>query len=137
MMRLHHIGIACADIDQMKQYMEQLYDVVKISDKIYDNLQETELCMITLNDGTQVELVNGKPVEKLVKKRQFLYHICYSTNDIEKKIEEMESMGAKMISEPKEAVLFGEKKVAFLMTQMGLVELLEEENSNGTGKRIY
>lgn len=137
MMRLHHIGIACADIDQMKRYMEQLYDVVKISDKIYDNLQETELCMITLNDGTQVELVNGKPVEKLVKKRQFLYHICYSTNDIEKKIEEMESMGAKMISEPKEAVLFGEKKVAFLMTQMGLVELLEEENSNGTGKRIY
>lgn len=126
MMRLHHIGIACADINQMKRYMAQLYDVVKISDKIYDNFQEAELCMITLNDGTQVELVHGKPVEKLVKKKQFIYHICYSTNDIEQKIEAMESMGAKTISEPKAAVLFGGKKVAFLMTQMGLVELLEE-----------
>lgn len=127
MMKFHHIGIACVDIDQMKQYMDRLYDVVNVSDKIYDNLQEAELCMITLHDGTQVELVHGKPVEKLVKKRQFLYHICYSTNDIEGKIEEMENMGAKTISEPKAAMLFGGKKVAFLMSEMGLIELLEEE----------
>ncbi len=126
-MIFHHIGIACADIEEMKQYIEYLYGTAHVSDKVYDELQEAELCMVTLKDGTKVELVSGKPVEKLVKKRQFLYHICYSTEDIDKKIEEFESMGAKMVSEPKPAVLFHGRKVAFLMTRLGLTELLEEK----------
>ena len=81
--------------------------------------------MMTLKDGTKMELVKGEIVDKLVKRHQFLYHVCYSTRDIGRKIKELEDLGAKMISEPKAAKLFGGKQVAFLMTQLGIVELLE------------
>mgnify|MGYP001135334568 CR=1 FL=1 len=124
-MEFHHIGIACADIAQMKLYLNKIYDVTSVSEEVYDELQKATLCMMTLKDGTKMELVKGEIVDKLVKRHQFLYHVCYSTRDIGRKIKELEDLGAKMISEPKAAKLFGGKQVAFLMTQLGIVELLE------------
>lgn len=126
-MEFDHIGIACNDIKEMKQYMYQLYDVVNESEELYDELQEANLCMISLKDGTRIELVSGKTVEKLVKKRHFLYHTCYSVKNIDKKIEDFERLGARIVSEPKPAKLFSGNRVAFLMTSLGLVELLESE----------
>ena len=128
-MEFHHVGIACSDIEQMKQYMNQLYDIIDISETIYDRQQEAELCMMTLRGGMQIELVSGKIVDKMVKKRQFLYHTCYRTKNVRKKVQEFEQLGAKLISKPKAAVLFGMKKVVFLMTKLGLVELLEDTES--------
>ena len=82
--------------------------------------------MLTLEDGTKLELVSGKVVEKIVKKRQFLYHTCYETENIEEEIEKLKKLDSFLVSEPKEAILFHNKKVAFLMTNIGLVELVEE-----------
>lgn len=124
-MEFHHIGIACADIAQMKLYINKICNVASVSEEVFDELQKATLCMITLKDGTKIELVQGEAVDKLVKRHQFLYHICYCTKDIGSKIKELEDLGAKMISEPKAAKLFGGKRVAFLVTQLGLVELLE------------
>ena len=67
-----------------------------------------------------------KMEEKRVKKRQFLYHTCYETENLEEAIQAFEERDARLVSEPKEAVLFGMRRVAFLMTDMGLVELLEQ-----------
>lgn len=135
-MKFHHIGIACDDIEKMKQYLHQIYVVAEVSRTIFDELQQAELCIIKLKDGTRIELVSGIVVEKLVKKRQFLYHICYTENDIEKKMQELEAFGARIVSEPKSAKLFGGRRVAFMMTKLGLVELLEsgEESGNGSAE---
>lgn len=126
-MKFHHIGIACNDIEEMKQYLRQLFEVENESETLFDELQEANLCMVTLKDGIQIELVSGKVVETIVKKRQFLYHICYTTNNLEGKIEEFKALGAMIVSEPKQAILFGGRRVSFLMTALGLVELLESE----------
>lgn len=126
-MELHHIGIACDNIKNTKEYLHRLFDVTEESEEIFDDQQNAYLCMVKLYDGTNLELVSGKIVEKLVKKRHFLYHTCFQTEDIEKKIEEFENLGAKLISEPKPAKLFHGRKVAFLMTQFGLLELLDSQ----------
>lgn len=125
-MKMHHIGIATGDIQRMQQYLQKIVDVSEIGATVYDEKQDAFLCMVTLMDGTMIELIAGKVVEKLVKKRTFLYHICYEVEDIEKKIGQLVENGAMVISEPKEAILFDERKVAFLMTDMGMIELLEE-----------
>lgn len=106
-MGFHHIGIACADIASMKLYMEKLFDISETGEEIFDGQQDANLCMVTLRDGTKIELVSGKVVEKLVKKHHFLYHICYHTENIWEQIKELEDLGAKVISEPKPAILFG------------------------------
>ncbi|MEG1875993.1 MAG: VOC family protein [Lachnospiraceae bacterium] len=125
-MKMHHIGIATDDILKMQLYLQQITTVVEIGETVYDEKQDASLSMVTLGDGTKIELIAGKVVEKIVKKRNFLYHICYEVADIEKKIEQLVEYGAMLISESKEAILFGGRRVAFLMTPMGMIELLEQ-----------
>lgn len=125
-MHLHHIGIATADIPTMQEYLKGIARVAHITDTIFDEQQQAYLCMVTLSDGTDIELIAGLQVEKLVKKRNFLYHTCYEVANLDAKIAELLEKGALMVSEPKQAVLFDGKRVAFLMTQLGLIELVEE-----------
>lgn len=125
-MRFHHIGIAAADIPKMQEYLKQIARVTDITDILFDEQQQAYVCMVTLSDGTEIELIAGPKVEKLVKKRTFLYHTCYEVADIDEKIEKLVQNGAMLVSEPKAAILFGLKRVAFLVTDMGLVELVEE-----------
>ena len=125
-MKLHHIGIATEDIENLVEYLKQILNIKDISETVYDKNQDANLCMLTLEDGTKLELVSGKVVEKIVKKRQFLYHTCYETENIEEVKEKLKKLDSFLVSEPKEAILFQNKKVAFLMTNIGLVELVEE-----------
>lgn len=124
-MKFHHIGIATENIESLIEYLKQILNIKDISETVYDKNQDANLCMLTLEDGTKLELVSGKVVEKIVKKRQFLYHTCYETDDINKEIEKLQKLDSFLVSEPKEAILFQNKKVAFLMTNIGLVELVE------------
>ncbi|MCI8416140.1 MAG: VOC family protein [Lachnospiraceae bacterium] len=129
MLRFHHTGIAAADLGELTAYVQALFPVHTISETVFDEKQQASLRMLTLEDGSRIELVSGPVVEKRVKKRQFLYHTCYETLDFEKAIQMFEARGAMMVSEPKEAILFGLRRVAFFMTELGLVELLEQEPS--------
>lgn len=126
-MKFHHIGIATVDIEKTLNKIKKYFEVVEVSEIVYDPKQEANLCMITLNDGIKIELINGKVVQNILKKRQYLYHTCYSVENIEKTIKKLtEEDEAFLVSEPKQAVLFNNKKVAFLMWDLGLIELLEE-----------
>lgn len=125
-MKFHHIGIATENIDEALEYLKNIFEIKEISEAIYDKNQDATLCMVTLEDGTKLELVSGNIVEKIVKKRQFLYHTCYEVKDIEKEIEKLEKLDGFLVSSPKEAILFKGKRVAFLMTNIGLMELVEE-----------
>ena len=126
-MKFHHIGIATNNIDATILKIQKYFDVKNISPEVYDRNQEAKLCMLTMKDGLRIELISGKVVENIVKKRQYLYHTCYCVKNIEKTIKELEEDGAFLVKEPKEAVLFDGKKVCFLMWELGLIELLEEE----------
>lgn len=125
-LRFHHIGLATEDIEKSLSEMKNNFDIKDISNIVYDEKQDANLCMVTVSDGAKIELISGNQVARLVKKRQFLYHICYETDNIEEQIKQLEAQGSMVISEPKEAILFGMKKVAFLMTNMGLIELVEK-----------
>lgn len=125
-MRFHHIGIAAWDMGAALSYVRTLFPVREVSETVYDEKQNASLSMVTLEDGSLLELVTGPVVEGRVKKRQFLYHTCYETPCLEDTIREFEAQGAMVVSEPKEAVLFSMRRVAFLMTNLGLMELLEQ-----------
>jgi methylmalonyl-CoA/ethylmalonyl-CoA epimerase len=126
-MKFHHVGVACKDIQAELQNIRQLHTIVEETPVVFDPNQQAELCMVTVEDGLNIEFVSGKPVENLLKKRISYYHICYEVEDIDKTIEHLTQNGGMLISAPKEAILFNNRKVAFLMLSYGIVELL---NSN-------
>ena len=125
-MKFHHIGIATIDINNTIKKLKKYFEINDISDVVYDSNQNAYLCMITLKDGTMIELINGEVVANILKKRQYLYHTCYAVENIEKTIENLQNDGAILVKTPQEAILFNNKKVAFLMWDLGLIELVEE-----------
>jgi len=122
----HHIGIACADIEKTARYVHEAYAITSDSGTVHDPLQDVHVRLF--NEGTPgaIELVSGPAVEKLVKAHVTYYHVCYQTGNLEGSIAAAKATGAMLVSLPKPAVLFGGRRVAFVFTELGLVEFVEK-----------
>ena len=127
-MKFHHIGIACKDITSAKRDIEKNHVVIKSSEIVFDENQDANLCLLTLQEGVNLELVSGNAVNSFLKKGIKYYHICYEVDNIEEKYDEMASNGCTPISPLKPAKLFNMRRVAFLYSSFGIIELLESEN---------
>lgn len=125
-MKIHHIGIACDNIENAIAEFSKYHDVLDKSDIVYDPLQKASLCMIYTNTGLDVEFISGEQVTRLTKKGISYYHLCYEVDKLNDIIEIYLKNGAMMISEPKPAILFGGRRVAFLYLPYGLVEFVEK-----------
>jgi len=125
-MIFHHIGVACKNIEQSISTIDKIFQIEEISNMVYDEKQKANLCMIKTKNNISIELISGDIVENLLKKGINYYHTCYMVKNIEEKIKELQNSNCVLISNPKEAILFENKKVAFLYTPFGMIELLEE-----------
>ena len=59
MMKLHHIGVACGDIALEMENIRRIHDVSECSPVVFDPLQEAELALVTLADGTRIRIDSG------------------------------------------------------------------------------
>jgi len=126
-LKFNHIGIACENISEVIVFLESTFNIVSKSKIIYHENHGVDACLLTNDDGTNIELVSGKNIESFVKKKQSLYHSCWEVNNIDTAIKNFCDNDAVLISEPKESLLFNNRKVAFLYTSIGILELLESE----------
>ena len=126
-MKFHHVGVACKNIDEEIASISAIHQVVEITPAVFDEEQNAELALLTLADGTRIELISGKQVETLIKKHITYYHLCFEVDDIDTEIDRLVNAGAFLIAEPKRAVLFNNRKVAFLNVSYGMIELLNSK----------
>jgi len=127
MMKFHHIGIACENIEEVIVFLESTFNIVKKSKIIWHEIQAVDACLLTSSDGANIELVSGKNIDSFVKKKQFLYHSCWEVDDIDASIKSFVSNNSVLILEPTPSLLFNNRKVAFLYTSIGILELLESQ----------
>ena len=127
-MKVHHVGIVCKNIEKAIREYKKLYNVIETSEIVYDELQNASLCLLKTNTGLDVEFISGEQVVNLLKSKITYYHICYAVEDLEAAIKHFEDNGSLVVSEPKPAILFDGKRVTFIMTKTGLIELVEEGN---------
>jgi catechol 2,3-dioxygenase-like lactoylglutathione lyase family enzyme len=126
-MKFHHVGIACRDIAAELERIVMIHDVVETSPVVFDPGQNAELVLLTLSDGTHLELISGKQVEGILKKNITYYHICFEVDDLRAEIDRLEEQDAKLLSPPTPAPLFDNREVAFLHVSYGIIELLSRK----------
>jgi methylmalonyl-CoA/ethylmalonyl-CoA epimerase len=127
----HHLGLAARRQDSARRFAEALgYQVGKT---VLDPLQNVELAMCTHTRMPALEIVTPAatpgPLGQLLRSStELVYHLCYEVPHLDTALEAIRgTIGTpRCVSEPKPAVLFDGRRVAFyLMSGCGLVELLE------------
>ena len=127
--RFHHIGVAVKSIEKTAEiYRRGGYFV---SEKIYDPVQNVNICWLTKEGMPTVELLepvdDTSPVCKTLEKNGVTpYHTCYVVDHIDEAVAELRKVKYVMVSTPVEAVAIHNCRVCFLFNKnVGLIELVE------------
>ena len=124
-LRFHHVGIACADLERAAAFVRAALEVASDSGPVFDPRQNATVRLFRDTDGAGVELVSGHAVVNLLPKGVSYYHTCYEVPDIVAAIDHFTARKCLLVSPPTPAVLFEMRKVAFVHSPLGLIELLE------------
>jgi catechol 2,3-dioxygenase-like lactoylglutathione lyase family enzyme len=130
----HHLGLAVQDPQAAAHFLTGLG--YRIGPMMLDPLQNVHLAMCTHDAMPDVEIISPAedkgPLDKLLAahKEGLVYHMCYTSKDLARSLDALESdEGLRLftISPPKEAILFGGKRVSFYMVAgVGLIEIIDE-----------
>lgn len=131
-MKPHHIGYLVKNMEKSIKQMEMLgYELC--SEIVYDKYRDIDICFMK-NCGYVIELIQSKSEASVVAKLQKKigvspYHICYTTQDINKDIQMLRNMGYIPMGEAQTAPAIGGGMAAFLFQpHIGILELIETEN---------
>ena len=125
-LKFHHVGVACEDLERAVSFVLSAYTIVSDSGTVYDPEQDAEVRIFNRDTAFAIELVSGNAVANIVRRGTTYYHLCYATPNIHASIAAACELGAICVREPKPAVLFEGRLVAFVFTPIGLVEFLQQ-----------
>ena len=130
-MKLHHLGIAVPSIEAAAPWWQQVCQFRRVSEVVYDPIQEVRVQFFKAVDGFCVELIEpaseSSPVSCfLAEQGGGLYHLCFEVKDLDATVAKWRESGAFPVKKPEPAVAFGGQRIVFLVTpQRILVELVE------------
>ncbi len=122
--RIHHYGIAAQSMKEVVDWLGRQVGVTNVSEPIWDERQQAWLSLASIPGGV-IEIVSGPVVRGFLDRGRPGYHVCFEVSDIEQAVARLVASGARRVTRPAPAVLFGGRRVCFLSTPIGLVELLE------------
>ena len=127
---VHHLGYLVKSIEKSKKAFDSLgYEIE--SDVFFDEGRLADFCFMKRN-GICVELVEPKkesdlfPLLKTYGNK--IYHVCYSVENLDDAVEELQKNGFLLFKDKQEAPAISETAaVVFMMhTAMGIIELVQE-----------
>lgn len=130
---LHHFGFVVTDIRAgLEGFVRTL--AAEWNGRVYDDPQQkVRVGFLSTKPGDPlIELVEpaaeDSPVRRFLSERGGgLHHVCYEVSDLERQIVEMKARGSVVVRQPKPAVAFDGRRIAWLLTREKLlVELLEK-----------
>jgi methylmalonyl-CoA/ethylmalonyl-CoA epimerase len=125
--KIHHLGIATTNIPKAIEFIAGTHDIIEQTPIVMDPHQQVELCLLTTRERNQIELVSGETVKNLTSKGISYYHVCYEVDNIELTIDNLTKKSCILVRKPTPAILFYNRRVCFMYSPIGLIELLESK----------
>lgn len=124
----HHVGVAVPQIEPAAERFAKVFGAVTDSPVYHDPNQGVYIQFLKLGDA-RIELLAPagqiSPVDAMLRRGVSIYHVCYETADFDARLAEWVKAGAAMVSPPKPAVAFENRRVAFVMCLGLIVELVD------------
>jgi hypothetical protein len=129
-LEFHHFGLAVKSPEAAFRYLGDLG--YRAGSSCYDPLQKVNLAMRHHDQMPDVEVIwpaaEASPIDSILKHNDSLiYHICYTSNDVERSLAALEQAGMEVqpLGFPKPAVLFDGIEVSFhRITGVGVIEII-------------
>ena len=133
-MKLHHIGIVVAKINESIGEITNYLKFETISTIIPVQSQKVNICFLKIGDSFLefIEPVEkDSPVYEFAKNGGGIHHLCFEVSDIHAQLANMENKGATILVKP--VIGFDNRLIAFVdlnmkNTKCSLIELLESKN---------
>ncbi len=126
--RFHHVGVAVRNIERAARQFAEVFGAVGESEVFEDKNQNVRIHFMRLGD-LRIELLaplmEGSPVDSVLRRGLAVYHVCHEVADLDARLASLTAAGAMIASPAKPAVAFGGRRVAFVLCQGMMVELLE------------
>ena len=131
--RLDHTGFAVRDMSRASALFRDVFGA-DVSEVVADPVQNVRIAFARWPGGC-VELVAPLevpgPIDRALAAGGGTYHLCFETDAMEADIEQFRSQGFIPVSEPRPAVAFDGRRVAFLFHGVArLVELVEAASAS-------
>ena len=131
---LHHLGFAVSSISESAEEFCLALSARWDGQIIHDPLQRVRVAFLKPMDPRNpvFELVEpageNSPVSNYLRKRVGLHHVCYEVDDLKSSLRAALSAGLVAVSDPKPAVAFAGRPIAWVCSRRFLlVELLERD----------
>jgi len=132
--RLHHIGYTVADVQAtISQFSNFGYQPGPL---LYDSDLQVEICYLTNDDGTTVELIhqlNDASLEHklLLANGVMPYHIAYEAVDFDKTCKCLDALGYHRLFDPVPVKALGGIRICYFHHDaIGYIELLESSSAD-------
>jgi|SRR5215469_5799958 len=135
-LKFHHIGILVEDIEACSYDYADNFGYEIRSKIIHDPFQAAYARFLALPaETTYIELIAPDSpqshLQNALKRSPGPHHLCFSTLDIERSLENMCSQGGMILGPPVPAVAFHNRRIAWLMDRHCLLVELVERGANG------
>ena len=124
----HHVGVAVKDIRATARRLASVFGAESESEILHDPNQGVRLQFMRLGN-LRIELLEPaaepSPLDAILKRGIALYQICHEVEDLDAELARLSKSGVAVLSPPKPAVAFGGRRVAFVMCDGLIIELLE------------
>ena len=127
-LKLHHLGVACRDLDTEERAWLPLGFTREGAD--FEDPRQQIRGRFLVGPGSRLELLVGTPGSSVLvpwlSRGIKIYHQGFEVPDILAAIERLKTTGARVVVEPVAAVAFTGRLISFLMLPNGsLVELIQ------------
>jgi len=126
---LHHIGVACRDLDAETRSLEALGYKPEGEADFLDLVQGIRGRFL-VGAGTRLELVQpiapGGVLDPWLARNAKMYHLAYEVPSLEVSLASLEAQRGRRLLDPVPAVAFDGRRIVFVMLpSLLLVELIE------------
>ena len=131
-LKIHHLGVAVADIEQALKFYQQAFGFVVRSGPFDDPIQRVRVCFLGPAQGTDsaIELIEAlsddSPITRTLAKGIGAYHICCEVDDLTPTVAALLQQGCTLVNPPVPATAFGGRRIAWFFTPTNhLMEIVE------------
>jgi methylmalonyl-CoA/ethylmalonyl-CoA epimerase len=135
-MVIDHIGIVVTSLDEGIRQWEELFGYRKSSDIVLNSRQLVRVVFLSKKGSLTIKLIEpsgpNSPVAAFARRGGGLHHLCFRCDDLRTQVPLLKQKGARFIVPPQPGEAFGNRDVAFFLTQNNLnVELIDTTHKAG------